>query len=600
MKLSTRFFTQRLICLFICFIPSIVIYGQNNDFQHKKDSLLKIIASTQGEEKLKAYETLVTRLQFPNEEIDLKLQYISDFIRETRKQKNKEYENIACRRELSCLSECLKFDEYKLKANEYLPFFKKNGFYRNYYSVYAYLSHLSHGNGNTKYAIEEAKLIYEEATQENCLYGIASATSLMARLYVMENRYEDAEKYYRETIKNMLLLIKEESNQRSNYPLLINAYEVLAEILLSQDRLSELLHLMSDWKKHLIAYEKEFGYQYPSTLYYNICAKYYISKERYVEAELYCDSIEKIAFLGQLPYLWDTKATICEKRKEYENALNWLDKCIDYNADLGDLTYTIYSLKSKARILSEMGRAKESYSVFNMAFERNDSLRLLENNAQLDEIRTQYEVDKHVAEKERLRNNLLFAIGGCILLAILLGGWIYYSRKITKKNRILAHQIKELTVQQEGQINEMLTKTSFLPYFPDETTSVAEIIDSDLCVESRIDKMCIAIRDFLFKDKIYRDPSITQEHVIERLATNRRTFNEAMEYCFGMQFKDYVNFLRLKDAVLLLEQSDLSIETISDKVGFGTVRSFRRQFSDKYGMAPKNYRDTMVTTASPS
>jgi len=65
-----------------------------------------------------------------------------------------------------------------------------------------------------------------------------------------------------------------------------------------------------------------------------------------------------------------------------------------------------------------------------------------------------------------------------------------------------------------------------------------------------------------------------------------------MTYCFKVTFSDYVNFLRLKDAVQLLEQSDLSIEEISDITGFGTVRTFRRQFNDKYNMAPKDYRSS--------
>ena len=75
----------------------------------------------------------------------------------------------------------------------------------------------------------------------------------------------------------------------------------------------------------------------------------------------------------------------------------------------------------------------EAYSVLKKATLLIDSLWLIENNAQLDEIRTQYEVDKHVAEKERQRIIIFFSIGGCIVLAIALGIWIYLNRKITKR-----------------------------------------------------------------------------------------------------------------------------------------------------------------------
>jgi len=434
-------------------------------------------------------------------------------------------------------------------------------------------------NGNYKYSIEGTNKMYAEAKQENCLYGIAKATGLMAQIYSRENRYEDAEKYFKETIKNALKLIKEEPDQISNYHLVSTGYHRLAATLSDQEKKNEYFSLMPVWKKHTMAYEKTFGCPDPSLVYYyRFCAHMYIDKEKYDEAELYCDSMKPIILFFEMPYIWGIKTTICEKRNEYDSAINWIDKNIDHCTNLGELSFTVYLLKDKARILSKMGQAGESYSVFKKAFQLNDSLRLLANNAQLDEIRTQYEVDKHVAEKERNFNYFLLALSSAVFFAIALGIWMFYSRKTAKKNRILAQQIKELTLLQEEQINESLTDSH------------------DLCIETRMDKLCIDIRDLLFKDKYYRDSGISRDSMIEKLGTNKRAFSEAFERCFKMQFKDYVIFLRLKDAVLLLEQSDLSIEEISFKVGFGTARSFRNQFNEKYNMTPKDYRNSRVTT----
>jgi AraC-like DNA-binding protein len=575
--------------LLICLFSTTVIYGQSNDSQHQRDSLLKVITSTQGEEKLKTYKTLIS-LQYSEEEIDLKLQYINDFIREARKQQNKKYESIAYQKELSCLYNYLRDDEFKRKVNEYLPFFKKNGFYREYYGNYVSLLQLLEANEDIKRKIEKTKQMYAEAKQENCLYGITQATYLIAQIYTREKRYGEAEKYYRETIKNALKLIKEEPNQVDNYYLVSCGYDGLVNALYLQDEMNVYFSLMPVWKKHTIDFEETFGYPDPHLVYYyRFCAFAYISKRKYEEAELHCDSIElKSTSPLELGTVWAIKTEIYKKRKEYDKAIDWIDKNIDRVTEFGDLDETVLILEDKARILKEMGRAEELYLVFNRILQLNDSLRQLENNAQLDEIRTQYEVDKHITEKAHLHNYLLFALGGCILLAIALGIWIFLNRKITRKNRTLAQQIKELTLQQEVQVNEMLAKTSFVP---DEGKQ--ETIDNDLCVESQMDKLCITIRDLLLKDKIYRNSAITQELVIESLGTNRRIFSDAFEYCFKMQFKDYVNFLRLKDAVQLLEQSDLPIEEISDTVGFGTVRTFQRQFSDKYNMTPKDYRNLM-------
>jgi AraC-like DNA-binding protein len=74
------------------------------------------------------------------------------------------------------------------------------------------------------------------------------------------------------------------------------------------------------------------------------------------------------------------------------------------------------------------------------------------------------------------------------------------------------------------------------------------------------------------------------------LGTNRWLFDEAVLHCFGNSFPDYINDLRLQDAVTMLEKSDLSMQEISEKAGFGSDRTFRRQFQNKYNMSPKDYR----------
>ncbi len=425
MRYTHNFSIKGLLCLFVCFISVTAVYGQSNsDFHHKKDSLLKVIASTKGEEKLKAYFQLTTRLFFPEEEIDLVLQYTGDFIREAHKQKNKEYESKAYYAELAYLYNNLKDDEFEQKANEYLPFFKNNGDHINYYTVYEKL--LKSEN------IEDFRQMYADAKQENSLYGIAKAAFSMAQIYLIEQRYEEANKCFRETINNALKLIKEDS-QPANYHLVSDGYNGLASTLLNQNKLNECFSLMSVWKKHTIAFEKTFGYSDPYLWdYYRIYSHIYILKEKYDEAELYCDSLEPIIISKRFNYAWDIKVRIHEGRKEYNSAIDLVDKLIDQSAILGDLELQAQLLEGKAELLSKM-ESLEAYSVLKKATLLIDSLWLIENNAQLDEIRTQYEVDKHVAEKERQRIIIFFSIGGCIVLAIALGIWIYLNRKITKR-----------------------------------------------------------------------------------------------------------------------------------------------------------------------
>jgi len=597
MKLSTRFFMQKLLCLFICFILSTIIYGQNNHFQHKKDSLLKVIASTQGEEKLKAYEKLV-KLQFSDEEVDLMLQHSTDFIREARKQQNKEYEDVACRAELSYLWNYLKHDEFKQKANKYLPFFKKNGFYKNYYTIYVYLLQLSDGNRDNKHMIEGAKQMYAEATQENCLFGITQATSLMARIYLSECRYEEGEIYYMETIENALKLIKEEPDQINNYHLAADGYNGLANALLFQKKINESFSLMPVWKKHSITYEKTFGHPAPLLInYYKFCANIYIVKERYAETELYCDSMELINPNPViLHHIWDIKANICESRNEYNNAIDWIDKLIDQGDNLGESSAIVHLLIRKARILSKMGQAEESFSVFKMAYERNNSIRQLKNNAQLDEIRTQYEVDKHIAEKKLEHSYFLSALGGCILLIVLLGSWVYYSRRIVKKNRSLYNQIKEqdrrkdeldILSKQHEQLIQSLSPAERERVISDKTEKFRG--------NNQQQQLVSYLHEYLLNDKTFTNSDIDVDKIVPELATNRTYLFDALKAVTGKTPMEYINFLRLEEARRLLECSDLTVENIFAECGFNSPQTFYRLFRDSYRITPSEYRKIAKT-----
>lgn len=59
---------------------------------------------------------------------------------------------------------------------------------------------------------------------------------------------------------------------------------------------------------------------------------------------------------------------------------------------------------------------------------------------------------------------------------------------------------------------------------------------------------------------------------------------------FHINFSDYIWNIRLSNAKQLLEESDLSIEEISLRVGYENPSSFRRKFKESLGISPSQYR----------
>ncbi len=58
----------------------------------------------------------------------------------------------------------------------------------------------------------------------------------------------------------------------------------------------------------------------------------------------------------------------------------------------------------------------------------------------------------------------------------------------------------------------------------------------------------------------------------------------------GQTFKSYINDLRIGEARRLLRETDMNIETISEKCGFGTVRNFNLAFLTLTSKTPSEYR----------
>lgn len=70
----------------------------------------------------------------------------------------------------------------------------------------------------------------------------------------------------------------------------------------------------------------------------------------------------------------------------------------------------------------------------------------------------------------------------------------------------------------------------------------------------------------------------------------RTYFHELFLRETGMTPKAYQHRLWMKRAVNLLQESELSITAIADKLGYPSIHPFTRHFTAYYGVSPKQYR----------
>lgn len=90
--------------------------------------------------------------------------------------------------------------------------------------------------------------------------------------------------------------------------------------------------------------------------------------------------------------------------------------------------------------------------------------------------------------------------------------------------------------------------------------------------------------------KIYRDPDLTLNRLSRRLGIPSRSISTAINRTLGRNVPQLVNEYRVREAMRLLEETDLPITAAMFECGFQTKSNFNREFARVTGTTPSDYR----------
>ena len=92
---------------------------------------------------------------------------------------------------------------------------------------------------------------------------------------------------------------------------------------------------------------------------------------------------------------------------------------------------------------------------------------------------------------------------------------------------------------------------------------------------------------------IYISEHLRDELTLGTLAAvfgyNESYLSRSFHDTFGISFGKYLNMQRLREALNLLREGNMSITECAFESGFGSMRSFYRTFHEKFGCTPKEY-----------
>lgn len=108
-----------------------------------------------------------------------------------------------------------------------------------------------------------------------------------------------------------------------------------------------------------------------------------------------------------------------------------------------------------------------------------------------------------------------------------------------------------------------------------------------------MDELEARINDIIIIQKKYRDKNYSAKRLSEDLGTNTRYISAVVNVRFHMNYTSLVNAYRIREAMTLLvdkRYKDLTMEEISDMVGFSNRQSFYASFYKLNGITPRDYK----------
>lgn len=337
----------------------------------------------------------------------------------------------------------------------------------------------------------------------------------------------------------------------------------------------------TEWYNKFLSMQHIYAYDYKSIEYYLF------------EKELYDDIIQ----FGQ-------------------GRLNYMTSVDD---TLNPSSVTIYRLM--ARAYAEKGLYKEAFAYYAQMDKASEELTRMSELSAIEEISANYTT--YIAELDKQRrkhtNRLVnvFVIVAVIIIMISLTSLraLHYNRIIRKKNLSLVKTIDELMKVKSGNYPQ---STQFLASLQETGEKTAESMrdegsdwgDSqeniaDACAGPR--KSMESIGDYqerkkfarmnrdIVEKKLFLDPSLTRSMLLEKYNIPRNNFSPMFQKYTGTSYSKYINNLRLEEAAKMLkEQPNYTVESIANDCGIPSVATLYRLFSQKYGMTPTEYRQTVL------
>jgi len=249
--------------------------------------------------------------------------------------------------------------------------------------------------------------------------------------------------------------------------------------------------------------------------------------------------------------------------------------------------------RTLSRIEESKGNIKRAFEYYKSYTNLKDSVYGIEKYSEINQLQRLHDIsktnqlieklviEKQVKERTIYYKNIIWYITLGVLFLVIIGLIVFYlqNRKINKAYKVLFEKNIELVElnNKTPEINRQKYKKSAL--------------SSDLQNE-----MVNKILNFMEDVTLVCDPEFSINKLAMMTGSNHGYISQVINTVFKKNFNSFLNSYRISEAQRIFSTPEfklITIETVSNQVGFNSVNTFRNAFREVTGVTPSFYVKSM-------